>query len=267
MAKTDLFNPDLYTEENKKKFHDHFNNSEPIRHVVIDNFLDLVFAQKIYELFPPLSAMKTHYHGLNEHKSEDSDFEKLPAEFSTLHNALSASNFKEWLEEWTGISGFITIDDRLGYGLHQGGNNSFLDIHIDYNIHPIKKLYRKINLIIFFNPGWKDDWGGNLELWDNQVRKCVQSIPPVFNRCVIFECSDISYHGYNKISVPDQSTRKSFYQYYFIPLNVDITYRDTFFKARPQEAVVKKTLTPLKEHAKNFAKRVLIKLGMEKLLK
>ena len=92
----------------------------------------------------------------------------------------------------TGIPGLQTIEDRLGYGLHQGANQSFLDIHIDYNLHPLRKLYRKLNLIIFLNESWESNWGGHLELWDADVANCVQSIAPVFNRCALFECSEIS---------------------------------------------------------------------------
>lgn len=267
MTPQSLLNPELFAEQNKEKLSHQFNTNKPIRHVVIDNFLSNDFVTLLHKSFPSITEMKTHYHGLNENKAEDCNFEKLPIEFTQLHEALSDIFFIKWIEAWTGIKDSCIIEDRLGYGLHQGGNHSFLDIHIDYNIHPIKKLYRKLNLIIFFNPVWKDDWGGNLELWDSQVKNCIQRIAPVFNRCVCFECSDISYHGYNKITVPDNITRKSYYQYYFIPLTEEVVYRDTFFKARPNQAIIKKTLTPLKEHAKNFAKRVLIRLGMEKLLK
>ncbi len=62
----------------------------------------------------------------------------------------------------TEISSLQVIDDRLGYGLHQGANHSFLDILIDYNLHPLKKLYRKLNLIIFLNLKWENTWATTL---------------------------------------------------------------------------------------------------------
>jgi Rps23 Pro-64 3,4-dihydroxylase Tpa1-like proline 4-hydroxylase len=267
MALNEIFNHNIFSVESKKNFHKVFNNNTPIRHVVIDNFLDNKFGLAIHENFPSLSAMKTHYHGLNEQKSEDSNFEKLESCFTVLHEALSSELFLNWIQEWTGISHCAVINDRLGYGLHQGGNNSFLDIHIDYNIHPIQKLYRKLNLILFFNPDWEATWGGHLELWDSEVKNCIQSITPVFNRCVIFECSDVSYHGYSRIAVPEGTTRKSYYQYYFTPIPAAITYHDTVFKTRPKESFYKKIATPVKELAKNTAKRILLKTGMKKFLK
>jgi Rps23 Pro-64 3,4-dihydroxylase Tpa1-like proline 4-hydroxylase len=267
MDQIEIFNNNIFSTESREHFRKIFSENTPIRHIVIDNFLENRFGLEINKRFPPLSAMKTHYHGLNEQKSEDSDFRKLDNSFSLLHKALSDELFLNWIEDFTCIPNCSVINDRLGYGLHQGGNNSFLDIHIDYNIHPIKKLNRKLNLILFFNPSWKADWGGHLELWDKGVKNCIQSIAPVFNRCVIFECSDISYHGYSKIAVPENITRKSYYQYYFIPVSKEIIYHDTIFKSRPKETTYKKIATPVKELTKNTIKRLLLKTRLKRFLK
>jgi Rps23 Pro-64 3,4-dihydroxylase Tpa1-like proline 4-hydroxylase len=267
MQANNLFGPEVFDITRAKELHAAFNSNKPIRHLVIDNFLDKEIAGLVYQHFPPIAEMKTHYKGINEKKAEHSDFNKLNPSFEQLHQALSSAAFVKWLQVVTGIDSLETINDRLGYGLHQGADQSFLDIHIDYNLHPIKKLYRKLNLIIFFNKQWEDDWGGHLELWDANVRNCIQSIPPVFNRCVLFECSNISYHGYSKIHVPEGVTRKSLYQYYFIPVPDNTSFHDTTFKPRPQESLVKKIGTYSKDYAKNSAKKILLKLGLKNFLK
>jgi len=266
MEKDNLLNPDLFLTQTKYDLHGQFYSNRPICHLVIDDFLDKDFAHTIYSHFPAVKEMKTHYHGINEKKSEHSDFRKLNIAFARLHEELSSSHFIEWLTEVTSIKDLETINDRLGYGLHQGANNSFLDIHIDYNLHPVKKKYRKLNFILFFNKQWENNWGGHLELWDEKVQNCIQSISPLFNRCVIFECSNISYHGYSRITVPEDITRKSYYQYYFIPAENDISFHDTIFKPRPQESAIKKLLTPPKDFLKNSAKKILLKLGLKKFL-
>ena len=266
MEKNKLLNPELFLIQTKHELSNQFNSNKPIRHLVVDDFLDENFAHRIAAHFPPVKEMKTHYHGINEKKSEHSDFSKLDIAFSRLHEELSSRHFIEWLTDVTSIIDLETIDDRLGYGLHQGANNSFLDIHIDYNLHPVKKRYRKLNFILFFNKQWEKNWGGHLELWDEKVLNCIQSISPLFNRCVIFECSDISYHGYSRITVPDDITRKSYYQYYFIPAEHDISFHDTIFKSRPEESAIKKMLTPTKDFFKNSAKKILLKLGLKKFL-
>lgn len=262
-----LVNSEHFRIESIASFKHDFNNNEPIRHVIIDNFLAASFATALYENFPLLANMKTHYRGINEKKSESSDFSKLHPHFEELHKALCSGDFIKWLSNWSGIESLQTINDRLGYGLHQGGNYSFLDIHIDYNLHPIKKLFRKLNLIIFLNQDWQQDWGGQLEFWDENVQRCIQSITPVLNRCVIFECSEVSYHGYKRMIVPENITRKSFYQYYFIPVTETVNFHDTTFKSRPEESLLKKISTSIKEWTKNSAKKILLRAGFEKYLK
>ncbi|HEY6504950.1 MAG TPA: 2OG-Fe(II) oxygenase [Chitinophagaceae bacterium] len=262
-----MFRPEIFNETYSKELYAAFCTNQPIRHLVIDNFLEKEIADSIFASFPPIDEMKTHYKGLNEKKAEHSDFSQLHHSFDQLHQALASTAFISWLQNTTGISSLETIEDRLGYGLHQGANHSFLDIHIDYNLHPIKKLYRKLNLIIFVNKQWENDWGGHLELWDADVKNCIQSILPVFNRCVIFECSGISYHGYSKITVPEGITRKSCYQYYFIPVTDNVSFHDTIFKPRPQESALKKIGTYTKDFTKNTAKKILLKLGWKKFLK
>lgn len=267
MILTEILSPHLFDIEYTQKQHALFCANKPIRHIVIENFLQPEMIRSLYEHFPSMKDMNTHYKGINEKKAEHSDFQNLDTSFRELHQILTTPAFISWLEQVTGIHPLETIEDRLGYGLHQGANNSFLDIHIDYNLHPIKKVLRKLNLIIFLNKDWKKDWGGSLELWDKDVRTCIQSIPPLFNRCVIFECSEVSYHGYNRISVPDGITRKSSYQYYFVPVSDHISFHDTIFRPRPKESFLKKTITYVKEYNKNAAKKILLKLGWERFLR
>jgi Rps23 Pro-64 3,4-dihydroxylase Tpa1-like proline 4-hydroxylase len=243
-----------------------FNTAQPFRHIVIDNFLEETAASVLYDQFPDVQQMKTHYKGLNEKKTELSGFTNLDPVFTSLHEELTSRSVITYLEKLTGIGPLSTIDDRLGYGLHQGANNSFLDIHIDYNIHPIQKKHRKLNLIFFLNKEWKAEWGGNLEFWDKDVKRCIASIAPVFNRCVIFECSEISYHGYSLIHVPEGVTRKSYYQYYFIPVAADTRFHDTVFKPRPADKAVKKAGTYIKEFVKNTAKKILLRLRLKRFL-
>jgi Rps23 Pro-64 3,4-dihydroxylase Tpa1-like proline 4-hydroxylase len=243
-----------------------FNSAQPFRHIIIDNFLNTSDAIDLYENFPDVHDMRTHYKGLNEKKSELSGFNLLNSSFNQLHQNLITEATITGLEKLTGLSPLSTIEDRLGYGLHQGGNNSFLDIHIDYNIHPIQNKHRKLNLILFLNKEWQDEWGGYLEFWDRDVKQCITSVKPVFNRCVVFECSEISYHGYSTIKVPQGVTRKSYYQYYFLPNTSDTKFHDTIFKPRPQDKAIKKAGTYIKEFLKNNAKKILLRLGLKKFL-
>lgn len=257
----------LFDEKQLKEWQQKFNAAKPFRFLVIDNFLESSFALELAESFPSLEEMNISYKGINERKSEHSDFDKLPAIFSEFKKNISSPSITAAIETITQIQNPELINDRYGFGLHQGGRDSFLDIHVDYNLHPIKQKQRRLNLILFLNSEWQEDWGGTLEFWNKDVTRCEESILPVFNRCVLFECSECSFHGYSKINCPEGVTRKSFYQYYFTNPQEKIVFHDTIFKNKPEESVGKKIVVPIKETLKNTIKRLLYYLKLKRLLK
>ena len=251
-------------EENIRHLKDIFHKSLPFKYILIDNFLDEQLAEEICTNFPKKNELSRHYNGLNENKSEGAAFDQFHPSFRELRMLLNSKSFIDDLTTITGINGLFSTEDSLGSGVHQGDNGSFLDIHVDFNIHHLQKVHRRINMLIFLNKDWKAEYGGALEFWDKNVRRLEQSYLPIYNRCVIFETNDFSYHGYSKIKVPEGISRNSFYTYYYTPLgDYKRKFHDTVFKARPEEGVAKKVKTNVKEFMKNSAKRTLLKLGIK----
>jgi hypothetical protein len=263
MPEKAIFDSDLPT----KVLHEKFFSASPFPYVCIDDFLDPSLAKSLSENFPSLENMDVFYKGLNERKGEHSTFENLHENFRFLKEKLSTKNFVRQIEGITGFKDLHVIDDRYGCGLHQGGNNSFLDTHIDYNLHPILKKQRRLNLIIFLNEKWEKDWGGFLQFSDSSGTKCVTSIEPKFNRAIIFICNPISYHGYNRIQCPETITRKSFYLYFFSEPKKHLIFHDTVFTTKPQDSFLRKMRIITKEFLKNTIKRILYYAGLNKLLK
>lgn len=257
---------------NESKIEDHkladlkhsFNHATPYRHLVIDNFLCEKFAESLLDNFPRFELLTRHYKGLNEQKSEGADFNSFHPAFTTLRETLNAEPFRKKISFITGIEDIFSTEDALGSGIHQGKNGSFLDIHIDFNLHHIKKIHRRLNLLIFLNKNWEEKYGGALELWNKDVTVLCKSYLPIFNRCVIFENNEISYHGYSKINIPEGTSRKSFYNYYYTDFNqFRGEYHDTVFKAKPFDSKLKKIITDTKESFKNKVKRYLFKKGIK----
>lgn len=241
-----------------------YHNAKPFKHLKIDGFLNEEFANQLYVGFPKKEELTRHYKGLNEKKSEGANFELFNPVFSELRTLLNSPEFLGILKEITGVDGLFSTNDAFGSGVHQGENGSFLDVHIDFNIHHERKIHRRVNFLLYLNKDWEDEYGGALELWNDDVTKMEKAYLPLFNRCVIFEASDISYHGYSKIDVPAGVSRKSFYSYYYTPIS-EFTgkYHDTVFKARPEEGFRKKVKTDVKELMKNTAKRTLLYMGIK----
>ncbi len=258
-----LINPIHLTPQSIAAAKKSFDTARPYRHLVIDNFLLPQPAEDSYTKFPAYELFNKKYQGLNEFKAEGSNFQDFDPLFAQLRDEVASKEFCQALSQITGIDDIYSVPDALGAGLHQGGNGSFLDIHIDFNIHVKENIHRRINLLVFFNKDWKDEYLGATELWNADMSICEGKVMPYLNRCLIFETNEISYHGYDKIKVPEGVTRKSFYTYFYTDLRADaVKYHDTVFKSRPTDSRIKKLITPLKEKAKNIVKRTLKTVGI-----
>ncbi len=124
--------------------------------------------------------------------------------------------FVNFLQLLTGIHGLIPDAYFHGGAFHQMLPGGKLDVHADFNVDEERKLRRRINVLVYFNKAWKDEYGGHLELWDKDLSECKQKIAPLFNRAVIFNTSSTSYHGHPRpLTCPKGMTRKSLAFYYY----------------------------------------------------
>jgi Rps23 Pro-64 3,4-dihydroxylase Tpa1-like proline 4-hydroxylase len=152
-------------------------------------------------------------------KQSTGDAQGIEAVDPTLHGilyALNSSPVIRFLEQLTGIPGLLPDPHFTGGGLHQVSPGGRLPVHADFNYMPEVGLYRRLNLLIFLNKDWKDEYGGHLELWDAEMHACVTRILPVFNRCVIFATLATSFHGHPEpLACPPGNTRKAIALYYY----------------------------------------------------
>ena len=131
---------------------------------------------------------------------------------------LNSPEFLGWLERVTDIEELEGDPKLFGGGLHQSISGAFLNVHVDYNFHPDTRHHRRLNVLVYMNKDWKDEYEGLLELWDlSGGRKTLLSkVAPLFNRCVIFETNEISFHGHPKpLNTPEGVNRKSIATYYY----------------------------------------------------
>jgi Rps23 Pro-64 3,4-dihydroxylase Tpa1-like proline 4-hydroxylase len=132
---------------------------------------------------------------------------------------LNSEQFLGWLKDITEMEEDLIGDPKLfGGGLHQSIYGAYLNVHVDYNIHPETKYHRRLNVLAYMNKDWKDEYEGHLELWNFQDNKkeLLDKISPMFNRCAMFETNEISYHGHPKpLNTPKDINRKSIAVYYY----------------------------------------------------
>jgi hypothetical protein len=238
--------------------------------MVIDDFLDPGFAREVAASYPAYDEARVHgreFSALNENKKvQISDIATFPEPVKKLTELLAAPSFIEDLEYITGIDRLLSDPLLHGGGIHLTGPRGRLDVHIDFNYVVARKLHRRLNILVYLNEGWKDEWGGAVELWDQKVRTCAHSFKPVLNRCVVFATSEISFHGVEPVTCPEGRQRKSFAAYYYTkeaPAHWEGTKHTTVFKARPQERIRGHVLMPLQEARDRIvpsAKRIVRKL-------
>ena len=129
---------------------------------------------------------------------------------------LNSSTFIRTLEGLTGIENLIPDPSLRGGGLHQILPGGLLGIHADFTHHVKYDLERRVNLLLYLNKDWEDEYGGHLELWNRDASHCVKRIRPTAGRCIIFNTDADSYHGHPRpLTCPEGITRKSIAIYYY----------------------------------------------------
>lgn len=197
-------------------------DSNPFDHWVIDNFLDSVDAEKLSKEFINYDSSQdvVHYQGWIAEKKTCNVWNRFPPlTYKTFSNLLSL-DFVTHLSAITGITPLYPDIGLHGGGwhMHKAGGN--LALHLDYSIHPKTQLQRKLNLIVYLEEEYKPEWGGGLEFWshdeeNNRPLEKVKVIEPVFNRAVLFDTTQNSWHGFPEpIHPPAGKMRKSFAVYY-----------------------------------------------------
>jgi Rps23 Pro-64 3,4-dihydroxylase Tpa1-like proline 4-hydroxylase len=214
-------------------------NAQPFPHIVLDQAFDPYFLHGVEYFFPRPTPEWWVYDNPLERKYALDNYEEFHESIQRLILELASPSFMNYLEELTGIEGLI-FDHRLnGGGLHQITQGGKLDIHADYNYHPVTKLDRRLNVIVYLNPEWNPHWRGQLELWDKSMTKCAASIDPLFNRMVIFSTTDTAYHGHpDPLNCPTHVTRKSIALYYYTngrPKEECSAPHSTLYQKRPQD--------------------------------
>lgn len=197
-----------------------FRKSRPFNHVVIDDFLDIDFAKNLEESFFAYDSPKWHsYSNSIEEKKTCNIWNEFNEHLYMYFSEINSTRFVKRLSEFTGLD-LIPDNGLHGGGLHIHSAGGNLNPHLDYSIHPKLKLQRKINIIYYCSSDMEllDGDYGSLGLWENShdvPGKLMKSIKPSFNRAVIFDTSQKSWHGLVK-PLPDNSSmlRKSLATYY-----------------------------------------------------
>ena len=224
---------------------DDFRVAKPYPHVVIDDFLPADVAAALAREFSRIDEESwKHYHHYNERKLAITDLDRMPPTTQRVVEALQSQQTLDVMTKLSGIEGLISDPSLEGAGMHMVRQGGYLNVHADFLAHTKRRSWsRHINLILYLNEEWQQEWNGNLELWDDDLTQCVQSIPPLFNRCVIFNTLEMSYHGHpEKLRCPPDVNRKSLLLYYYRDEGQELEFSSTNYRPLPGDSPARRLL-------------------------
>lgn len=233
-----------------------YQNAAPYPHIVVDDFLPENIAEKILAHFPKEGLQsdrhfENKYGGYHKRQIMPMDCGPFVQDVFRFFNSAAVLQF---LEELTGIEGLLPDPYFSGGGFHEISRGGKLGVHADFRINEQLHLRRRLNLLIYLNKDWKEEYGGRLEIWDTNMRNMAKNVLPVFNRCVIFNTDAKSYHGHPEpLTSPSDITRKSMALYYYTAskgVYDEVPSHSTMYVGRPADSSDVKRQT-WKRRAKN----------------
>jgi hypothetical protein len=199
------------------QYADAYRTADPFPHVVLDDVFDPELLKQILIEFDAMERERWHSSDKAlERKWATEDIQHFGPTTRAFINQLNGGLFLNFLEKLTGIAGLISDPHLRGGGLHEIRREGALGVHADFNLYPRLNIWRRLNFLLYLNENWDRAWGGELELWDRTGKQRVRSVEPFFNRVVIFDTSNYSYHGHpHPLMCPEDRSRKSIALYYY----------------------------------------------------
>ncbi len=220
-----------------------YQRAMPYNHICIDNFLPMEVIEGVREDLKNLPEAQASFAAEEEKLKSQYMPDRLPDFSRHLFQSFNSRHFILFLEEMTGIKGLIPDPYFMGAGIHKTLNGGYLNIHADFNVHKYMRLERRLNVLIYLNPPWKEEWGGSFEVWDKPMQHKVASFTPTENRMVCFSTGSDTWHGNPEpVNHPDGLPRQSIALYYYTATWDDSrTEHSTLFKPRPGSADTKES--------------------------
>ena len=214
--------------------------AKPFPHIVFDNFFDQGILDHVLGEFPgPGKIRWQQFDNESEIKLASAAEASFGPVTRLLMYHLNSKTFLDFLSSVTGIENLIPDPGFEGGGLHQILPGGKLGVHADFNKHRAFGLDRRLNLLVYLNKNWREEYGGHLQLWDRDMRRCEAKVLPLFNRVMVFGTTDYTYHGHpDPLRCPDGMTRKSLALYYFSngrPASESSGEHSTLFRARDEK--------------------------------
>ena len=230
--------------------HDAYVSAEPWPHIVRH---DLFSKDVLDDLVRELDSVRRE--SLLQHvtsrtvKNESAAVRGIGPTMDAFQAAMDSPAMTSYVEAVTGITGLVGDPTRELAGLHETPAGGFTKVHTDFSNHPTTGLHHRVNVLLYMNPEWPDDWGGQLELWPSDMDGDPKIVQPTLGTFIVFATNDNTKHGLPRaVACPEGRSRKSLaFYYYSVERHGDeLSARHSSYHARPTESA-SDLIPPLKE--------------------
>lgn len=199
--------------------HQEYIQAYPFPNIYFDDFFNADMLRNVLAEFPDIDKEKAgvHYSNPNEEKLATKGEYRFGPNTKALVHFLNSQPFLEFLQTLTGIKETLIPDPYFeGGGFHEIKPGGYLKIHADFHKHKLTDLDRRLNVLIYLNEDWEEEYGGHFELWNKDMSACSKRILPIFNRLAMFSTTGTSWHGHpDPLTCPLDRSRKSLALYYY----------------------------------------------------
>lgn len=194
-----------------------FRNAAPFAHIAIDGLFSPRLLDLIHEEFEPASGAFRQVKTAHETTYRSRRPTDLGPAGQRYIDLVHSHRFVDYLSRITGIDDLIVDHGLRGGGMHETVRGGRFDVHADFNYHRETMLRNALVVITYLNRDWDPSYGGDLELWDAQSRRCVTKVAPLFGRTLIMRHSATAFHGHPlPLATPDGRSRRSIATYYYV---------------------------------------------------
>jgi len=218
------------------RYHETYLRARPWPHLVLEDLIDpgVIAAAEAQELQRALNLELVT--GNRMVKAQSTEVSGQAAQ--EILDSLLTPEFVSFLEGVTGIAGLIPDPSHAWAGIHVSPPGSSQALHRDFRLHPTNGLFHRVNVLVYLNSDWKEEYGGKLELWSTGKHAFVQQFPPVAGKLVLFETTPYAFHGVpDPVRCPPGRARISLASYYYTDYPAPSDRREWIFYSpkRPQD--------------------------------
>jgi Rps23 Pro-64 3,4-dihydroxylase Tpa1-like proline 4-hydroxylase len=213
-----------------------YEQASPWSHVVLSGlFPDELIDRAAQESLEIQSSQLSVTADRNQMKDETGGVGPIGAE---ILRQLEQPAFIDFVSQVTGIADLVADPSHQWAGLHRTPPGGFTLVHRDFRAHPVTQLHHRVNVLLYLNRDWPQEYGGTLELWPSDMRAVGKSIRPLANTLVLFETNDQTLHGLpDPVACPPDQARLALACYYYTaaPRPRDVPVRRPVYARRPQD--------------------------------